>query len=66
MSFPGGMADDEDMGDIVTTALRETVEEIGVPPHEVQGALVPVDDVSLVCCHPPPPFPFLREESLPA
>lgn len=30
MAFPGGRADPEDGGDLLVTALRETVEEIGV------------------------------------
>ncbi|HNS51934.1 MAG TPA: CoA pyrophosphatase [Anaerolineae bacterium] len=35
ISFPGGACDQED-ADILATALRETFEEIGVPPEQVQ------------------------------
>jgi 8-oxo-dGTP pyrophosphatase MutT (NUDIX family) len=35
ISFPGGMVDPEDP-DHKTTALRETHEEVGVPPQEVE------------------------------
>ena len=43
ISFPGGLAHEED-ADIVETALRETDEELGLPPDrvEVLGALEPV------------------------
>ena len=43
ISFPGGLTQDEDM-DLAATALRETQEELGLPPEEVEvlGALVPV------------------------
>jgi 8-oxo-dGTP pyrophosphatase MutT (NUDIX family) len=34
--FPGGKQDPEDEGDDVTTALRETHEEVGIPPSKVQ------------------------------
>jgi 8-oxo-dGTP pyrophosphatase MutT (NUDIX family) len=43
ISFPGGLAHEEDP-DLATTALRETEEELGIPPGEVEvlGALAPV------------------------
>ncbi|HKN80046.1 MAG TPA: CoA pyrophosphatase [Actinomycetota bacterium] len=43
ISFPGGLAHEEDV-DLSATALRETQEELGLPPEEVDvlGALVPV------------------------
>lgn len=44
MSFPGGRSDDDD-GDLLTTAIRETMEEVGVllRPDQLVGAL---DDVA--------------------
>ncbi len=44
MSFPGGRSDDDD-GDLLTTAMRETMEEVGVllRPDQLVGAL---DDVA--------------------
>ena len=44
ISFPGGMRHDED-ADLLVTALRETEEELGVPPSavEVLGALPPFE-----------------------
>jgi len=33
--FPGGRQEEADEGDDVTTALRETMEEVGIPVHEV-------------------------------
>jgi 8-oxo-dGTP pyrophosphatase MutT (NUDIX family) len=46
ISFPGGVRHEEDP-DLVTTALRETEEELGIPPSavEVLGALPPVHTV---------------------
>jgi 8-oxo-dGTP pyrophosphatase MutT (NUDIX family) len=43
ISFPGGLAHDED-ADLTATALRETEEELGLAPAEVEvlGALAPV------------------------
>jgi 8-oxo-dGTP pyrophosphatase MutT (NUDIX family) len=43
ISFPGGLAHDEDV-DLMATALRETEEELGLAPAEVEvlGALAPV------------------------
>lgn len=42
ISFPGGRQDDDE--DLVTTALREAEEEVGLPRHAVDllGALTPV------------------------
>jgi 8-oxo-dGTP pyrophosphatase MutT (NUDIX family) len=42
-SFPGGAFDPED-GDMLTTALRETEEEIGVRPEDVE-VLGQLDDI---------------------
>src|SRR5579863_10343940 len=46
ISFPGGRRDPED-GDLVTTALREMHEELGLPRDQVQviGALEPTPTV---------------------
>jgi 8-oxo-dGTP pyrophosphatase MutT (NUDIX family) len=53
VSFPGGM---EELGDItyLDTALRETAEEIGVPPQQVEvfGKLQPMDSPSGYLIHP--------------
>ena len=46
ISFPGGVRHEEDP-DLLTTAVRETEEELGIPSsaYEVLGALPPVDTV---------------------
>ena len=36
MAFPGGMVEVRDRGDLLATALRETREEIGVHPSDVE------------------------------
>jgi len=38
MGFPGGMSEPEDEGDLLRTALRETEEEIGLFPEDVEIA----------------------------
>ncbi len=43
VSFPGGAFDDDD-GDLEQTALRETYEEIGVRPEDVE-IIGPLDDI---------------------
>ena len=44
MAFPGGAADPEDGGDSVSTALRETEEEVGLAPKDISviGKLPPL------------------------
>jgi 8-oxo-dGTP pyrophosphatase MutT (NUDIX family) len=46
ISFPGGASDADD-GSAEATALRETFEEVGVPPHEIE-VLGRLDDVRTV------------------
>jgi 8-oxo-dGTP pyrophosphatase MutT (NUDIX family) len=45
VSFPGGVCDDEDQGDCIRTALRETCEELGLPQ------LIPVSENILMPLH---------------
>jgi 8-oxo-dGTP pyrophosphatase MutT (NUDIX family) len=68
ISFPGGACDRED-ADLQATALRETYEEIGIPPHavEIVGALDDLPTISSFVITPfvgmvPHPFPYRREE----
>lgn len=64
ISFPGGRQDPGD-GDLWTTALRETHEEIGVPPDAVEslGCLEPIVSITGFHVTPyagflPPDFPY--------
>ena len=63
ISFPGGVRHDDDP-DLLTTALRETEEELGVEPRqlEVLGALPPVHTV--VSGYVIAPFVALMEETV--
>jgi 8-oxo-dGTP pyrophosphatase MutT (NUDIX family) len=36
MGFPGGMAEERDNGDLLRTALRESEEELGISPEDVE------------------------------
>ncbi len=62
ISFPGGAKDPEDEN-LRSTALRETAEEIGVDPGDVEvlGALCPLKTISNFLVHPfvgVIPFPY--------
>jgi 8-oxo-dGTP pyrophosphatase MutT (NUDIX family) len=62
ISFPGGACEPRD-GSLEETALRETYEEIGVPPHEVEilGAL---DDFATISSFVVTPFVGLIPQRL--
>lgn len=47
ISFPGGLAEEDDDGELRRTALRESYEELGLDPSrvEVLGALAPIHTV---------------------
>ena len=53
IAFPGGKFDDKD-GNLSTTALRETYEEVGIEPKaiEIIGKLDPVSTISHHYVHP--------------
>ena len=42
VSFPGGVFDDED-GDVLKTAFRETREEIGIPEEKIEDCFTRID-----------------------
>ena len=48
ISFPGGRQDPEDES-LIHTALRETQEELGIPPSQIRviGSLTPLNTISL-------------------
>ena len=51
MAFPGGVSEVDELGafaDVVKTALRETEEEVGIPPSlvEVMGTLPPMNTIT--------------------
>ncbi|SFC61818.1 NUDIX domain-containing protein [Flagellimonas taeanensis] len=70
IGFPGGKEEQEDR-DLLQTALRETHEEVGVPPHAIEV----IKELSEVYIPPsnflvspfmgiyPDPRPFVKEES---
>jgi len=53
ISFPGGVAEDND-SNLIETAVRETCEEIGIPQERIQilGVLDPIPTVSNYCILP--------------
>ncbi|MCG3225031.1 MAG: CoA pyrophosphatase [Candidatus Heimdallarchaeota archaeon] len=53
IAFPGGRYDDQDQ-DLITTALRETYEEVGIKPGQVEviGKLNPLETINNHYVHP--------------